>query len=129
MSKTKRNRVCVDGLLDLAIDFEEHNQFYAAIETYNKATAIDPDNAAAWVCKANSYLLTGDEQDAIEAFDKAIEVDPSYSDAMYYKGLMLLEHEQYEEAIEAYDKALAINPNDSDAAEQRIEALEELGRF
>ena len=53
-------------------DYEE------AIRYFERAVKIDPNNAPAWISKANALIETGNEAEAIKCFDKANKIDPRY---------------------------------------------------
>jgi|SoiMethySBSTD1v2_1073268.scaffolds.fasta_scaffold61588_4 tetratricopeptide (TPR) repeat protein len=53
-------------------DYEE------AIRYFDKAVQLDPNNAMAWVSKANALIESGSEEEARECFDKASKIDPKY---------------------------------------------------
>jgi tetratricopeptide (TPR) repeat protein len=53
-------------------DYEE------AIKCFDKAVQLDPNNALAWISKANALIESGSEEEAIECFDKASKIDSKY---------------------------------------------------
>lgn len=53
-------------------DYEE------AIRYFDKAVQLDPNNALAWISKANALIESGSEEEAIECFDKASKIDSKY---------------------------------------------------
>jgi len=99
--------------------------YTGAIEDYNKAIEIDPENGGTYYMSRG--LAKQDLQDytgAIENYDKAIELDPKNDFAYYNRGLAKqslrdkIEAEGYHAtadlgyhtgAIEDYDKAIEIN--------------------
>ena len=107
----------------------EMMDYTSAIEAYDKATDINPNNGDAWYNKATALSDLGQYEDAITAYDKAIALNPDDADAWFDKGYALDELGQYEEAIKAYDKALIINQNDGDAWYNKGIALDNLGRY
>lgn len=53
--------------------------FYAAIDDYNDAIRIDPDAAAAYFGRGNSYSALGNAAWAATDFEDAIRIDPSFA--------------------------------------------------
>lgn len=53
-------------------DYEE------AIKCFDKAVQIDPNNALAWISKANALIESGNEEEARKCFDKASKIDSKY---------------------------------------------------
>jgi len=99
--------------------FEEGNRLFeggkyqGAVESYDKALAIDPKDAAAWYNRGNALGDEGKYQKAVESYDKALAIDPNDAAAWYNLGNALDELGKYQEAVENYDKALAIDPKDA----------------
>jgi len=53
-------------------DYEE------AIKCFDKAVQLDPNNALAWISKANVLIEYGNEEEARKCFDKASKIDSKY---------------------------------------------------
>ena len=98
-----------------------------AIECYDKAIEIDPDNQVVWNNKGLALNSLGKYDEAIVSYDKAIEIDPTDADAWNNKGLALNSLGKYDEAIVSYDKAIEIDPTDADAWNNKGLALNSLG--
>jgi tetratricopeptide (TPR) repeat protein len=90
-------------------------KYQKAIECFDKAIEINPEDADAWYNRGEALGQVGKYQKAIECFDKAIEINPNYINALNSKGTALHYLDEYQKAIECYDKAIEINPEDADA--------------
>jgi TolB-like protein/Flp pilus assembly protein TadD len=93
-----------------------HPQFLPAfIESLDRAIAVDPDFAEAYVELARGYYYKRQRVIALEYAQKAIELDPTHGRAYMVLGLI---YEQFyvrqEEARAAYERAVELNPNDPD---------------
>jgi tetratricopeptide (TPR) repeat protein len=53
-------------------DYEE------AIKCFDKAVQIDPNNALAWISKANALIEYGNGEEAKKCLDKARKIDSKY---------------------------------------------------
>jgi tetratricopeptide (TPR) repeat protein len=53
-------------------DYEE------AIKCFDKAIQIDPNNALAWISKANALIECGNGEEAKSCLDKANKIDSKY---------------------------------------------------
>lgn len=53
-------------------DYEE------AIRCFDKAVQLDPNNALAWISKANALIEYGNEEEARKCLDRAKKIDPKY---------------------------------------------------
>ena len=85
---------------------ERHEE---AIECYDKAIRINPENYDAWFNKGNSLVKLERHKEAIGCYDKAIRIDPEDYDTWLNKGNSLAELERHKEAIECYDEAIRLD--------------------
>lgn len=85
-----------------------------ALEAYDQAIEIDPDDAEKWICRGNA--LTGLElyEEALESYRRATGIDPDNATAWQNVGITLYELKQYQDALEAYDNAIERDPDDPD---------------
>jgi tetratricopeptide (TPR) repeat protein len=60
-----------------------------AIQCFNKAIEIEPDNADAWYNKGVALYKWKRNKEAIESFDKSLTIDPNNADAWYYRSCCL----------------------------------------
>jgi tetratricopeptide (TPR) repeat protein len=100
-----------------------------AIQYYDQALAIDPNNKYVLSNKGNALLYQGNYTQAIQYYDKALAIDPNYKDALNDKGNALDILGNYTQAIQYYDKALAIDPSYKDALNGKGNALNHQGNF
>ena len=94
-------------LYDGANDLEE------AIDSFNKAIAIDPDNSFAWEFKAIALRSLGRYEEAIECYDKSMELDPLDYSAIYSRAVLLERLGKLEEALDYYSLATKIEPDNN----------------
>ena len=104
-------------------------QLDTAIEAYNKAVAIKPNNAEAYYNIGNVFKSQGKLEEAIEAYNKAVGIKPDDAEAYLNMGVALREQGKLEKAIEAYNKVLALKPDYADAYYNMGNALEEQGKL
>jgi Flp pilus assembly protein TadD len=60
-----------------------------AIQSFEKATSIDPRNAEAWYNRGIVFCSLERYQDAVESLGKALEIDPQSAIAWHNKGVAL----------------------------------------
>lgn len=94
------------------LNFSFQQNYYDAIECYEKAIEINPKYAEAWYNKGNAFMnLRRIEKninrynDAIQCFDQAIQIDPHYANAWNIKGIALYGLGRYSEGEDATNKA------------------------
>jgi tetratricopeptide (TPR) repeat protein len=104
-------------------------EYNNAIQCFDKAVEIDPNNAYAWY---NKGAVLGDllkHNEAIQCFDKAVEIGPNNAYAWSYKGVTLYKLGKRDESIQCYDKALEINPNNASTWNNKGLALDHLRKY
>jgi tetratricopeptide (TPR) repeat protein len=82
-----------------------------AVQAYDKAIELDPDDTSTWISKGDALYSQGEYEydDAIRAYDEATKLDPDNDYAWEKKGNALYEEEMYDEAVQAYDKAVLLH--------------------
>ena len=78
----------------------------AAVECFEQALRIDPNNAEAWVRKGTALERLQQLNEAVECYDRAIAADGALTIAYLHKGGLFNRMERYNEALECYEKAL-----------------------
>ena len=95
-------------LIEYLLKGNEHyykKEYAKAIDWYDKALKIDPNNVFALYSKGVALKNLGKIEEAIEGFDKILKIDPNNVEALVIKGLGLANLRRHEEAIQVYDKA------------------------
>jgi tetratricopeptide (TPR) repeat protein len=87
---------------------EEYNK---AIQCYDRALEIEPNNADIWNNKGHALDDLGNHEEAIQCYDKALELDSNHAIAWNNKGFALAKLGKYNEAIQCYDKTLELDSN------------------
>jgi tetratricopeptide (TPR) repeat protein len=113
-----------EGLLQ-----SKRENYTKAIENFDKALDIDPNNALALNKKGLALYNLSKYQEAITWFDKVLEIDPGHVNALYNKGLALGSLSKFQAAITWFDKVLEIDPNYFDALYSKGAALGGLGKY
>ena len=82
-----------------------------AIAAYDKALALNPDNADVLTDQGVMYRKAGKFDKAIQCFDKAVAVNPKHEIARFNKGIVLMHDlNNPKGAIQAWEELLAVNP-------------------
>ena len=95
-------------------DKQDHNK--EAIEGFQKATEIDPENTQNWIDLGNSYFKTGAFEDAANSYEKAIALDPQAGWPLTNLALTLASQGKLKEAIPLYTKSIELFTDDKDKA-------------
>jgi len=97
--------------------------YQKALEYYNKAVAMDPENADALYGLAKVYQTIGEVSKADSVYKTAIKKNPNSVGLNYSHGLFLVEFSRYEEAIPYLEKAYSLGIEDKDKEKEVLKAL------
>ncbi len=98
----------VSGLLAAAEELFNNQEFEAALEQYNKAIELAPDDASIYESRGFCHYHLANNTSAIADLERNLSLDPENHDAYYNLGLIKLEEEDLEGAEAALTKALEI---------------------
>ena len=107
-------------LMDDASALEAKGDQSAAIETWQKAIAMNSEDARANLGLGGALTTAGRSQEAIVYLKKATQVNPNFLAAFYTLGMAEMQDRNVDDAIAAWQKSLRIYP-------QFFEAHEALG--
>lgn len=97
--------------VDKSNAFLNQSNYEGAIQAYDTAIELDPNDVEAWNNKGNVLAVQGKYDDAFQAFDRAIKLKPDLAMAWYNKGNAFGQQGKCDDAIKCYDKAIELNPN------------------
>ena len=95
--------------MDLAMEYENVNDYKNAMRVLDEALQANPKNEAAIYEKAFCYNQMGDFDKAIEAYTGFIDENPYSFTSWYNLGNAYSQNQDYEKAIWAYDYCTLIN--------------------
>ena len=95
------------------------NKIPEAIDTYNEAGKLDPQNAKIWSKLGLIYYNTKRYDEAIPAYKKVVIYDPSKTSAYVNLGAIYNIKENYEESVKFLSKATDLDPR-NDVAWYRL---------
>jgi tetratricopeptide (TPR) repeat protein len=93
-----------DALSALGDKYFEAGQYFEAIQTYDKALAVNPECTDCLNDQGLAYFYAGDANSAIDSLDKAIAINPDYPNTWLSKGFILISEGRYQEAIAPLNK-------------------------
>jgi tetratricopeptide (TPR) repeat protein len=85
-----------------------------AIESFERAIELDPDNVSVYLGLGGAYITQEDYAKAIAAFTQATKIDSKSGLAHIYLGFAYCDAGYYEKAEESYKRALQFGPTISD---------------
>jgi tetratricopeptide (TPR) repeat protein len=98
------------SLVTKGLDLQADSKYDEAIQCYDEALKINPNDESVWENKANALASLDKDKEAIQCYDEALKINPENDYALAMKGSHFVTLEKYEEAIQCYDEALKINP-------------------
>lgn len=102
-------------------------QYQEALESYDQALKIHPEDAAALRGKAAALLAAGKNDSALECYDRIIAIEPLNAQPLTEKADVLAGLKRFEEALAHYDRGLALGPT-AEICLKKGAALRKLGR-
>ena len=118
----------INKLIDEGEALSMSGQYKEALEIFNKALEIDPENMVVLSNKGFVLLELGNYQEALDFFNKVLEIDPKDIDVLSSKGKALSMSGQYKEALEIFDEILEIDPKNECVLKNKSLALFKLGK-
>ncbi|HEU5345905.1 MAG TPA: tetratricopeptide repeat protein [Ktedonobacterales bacterium] len=98
-----------------------------ALEAFERALLLEPNDAFAWAGRANALALHHPEQ-ALAAAEQALKLDPGSAFGLNGKGAALNILGRHQEALDACERALSLDPTHAPAWNNKSTALNLLGR-
>jgi tetratricopeptide (TPR) repeat protein len=116
-------------LASLGAALEQQGLHEEALEAFNKATQISPDDAELWTLVANVLVLLQRPDHAILNYEHALKLAPRYWYAGYNCAVLLLESGRFQEALIRFNLCDLLQPNHAATLNKRGEVLYNLDRF
>jgi len=114
-------------LMNLGVDHLRHGQLDRAVETLERALALDGNDPMIHSNLAAALERRGDLDRAIAHYDHAIAIRPSYPNALSNRGYAHFRRGDHARAVADCERALALQPTFANAAVNRAHALGALG--
>ena len=111
------------------VEAHQRGDFDLAVQDYDEAIALKPDNAEAYCNRGVTYGEKGDFDLAVQDFDKAIALKPDHAQAYNNRGVAYAEKGEFARAIQDYDKAIGLKPDLAETYDNRGVAYAKKGEF
>ena len=102
-------------LFDAAVQLMEKGQYDDAVAGWQKALALNPEDAKAHLNMGYVMQQSGRLDEAINQYQTALKINSSYAAAHTNLGIALATAGRLDEGIDHFEKALAIDPENSEA--------------
>jgi cytochrome c-type biogenesis protein CcmH/NrfG len=127
--KARANPNDTGVLVQLAQAYQRENNVPKAVETYEKAVALDPGKDDLKNRLAGSYISAGRYDQAIKILEEVISRNPDNKEAHYYYGHALAAKKEYGKAVEEFERYVKLAGEDDPEAgsvKRLIETLKPL---
>lgn len=118
-----------DAYIERAIAHRKSGHFGPAIEDYDAALRLKPENAVAYFDRGNVYRDLGQTQDAIRDYGEAIRIKPDMTEAYGNRGLRYLALRMFQLALQDFNKVIELHPGDRKAYVNRGATYNEMGEL
>jgi hypothetical protein len=108
---------------------KDTRQFDAALASYDRAIAIEPQYAEAHTNRGVVLKELGRFEPALASHDQAIAITPDCAEAYSNRGVLLYELKRVDAALASYTEAIALRPDYARAYENRAYAFLLSGNF
>ncbi|HND54779.1 MAG TPA: tetratricopeptide repeat protein, partial [Pirellulaceae bacterium] len=95
----------------LGVALENAKRLSEAIERYEAALKIDPENIAALRNRALAYMQTTQSNEALDVIQRAVELRPDLPEVHFVLANAFFGLRQYQEAEKAFTTAIELDPN------------------
>jgi tetratricopeptide (TPR) repeat protein len=112
--------------LERAYQRMESGYFKGALDDYNSAIALEPNDPEIWLNRGFVKEKLNDFKGAYSDYTQAIAIDEKFDKAWLNRGNVLGKQNKYKEAVEDYTVAISINPEYAGAYYNRAIAKEKL---
>ncbi|MBU0633926.1 MAG: tetratricopeptide repeat protein, partial [Candidatus Omnitrophica bacterium] len=105
----------LEAYLLMGKSFMEEGDYPSAIQWFDKATKVYPEDGQAYSFMGSCYGHKGGLKEAMAYFEKSIVVDPGYYESYLKLGIICNGRVDSKKAIEYLEKAIQLNPHSSQA--------------
>jgi len=99
------------AIVNLGLMYDEQQNFTKAIETFEHASRLEPQNPDVWSHLGNTYTTQGNHAKAAELYRKALAIDPNAVHALYSMGVAFADAGIFREAVQYWTRVKELDPN------------------
>jgi lipoprotein NlpI len=101
-----------DDLLKSAVRAFNKGQTKDGLALADKAIALDPKKAGAYVVRGQMHDSLGQHREAVKDFTRAVELDPKLADAYDRRGSAHFKLGEFKQSLADFDRFLALRPDE-----------------
>jgi tetratricopeptide (TPR) repeat protein len=100
-----------EELLAAAKTSYKNKDYQKAIAEYDRAIALNPEDAYAYSCRGSCYCRLGNSALATADYNRSIELEPEVAMTYYRRGFIHFMTRNYWLALGDYNRAIDLDPN------------------
>ena len=100
-----------------------------ALEYYEDALSLSPNNAQLWNEWGQTHLALGQVGQALAKYEQSLELDRKYLQTYLLLGELYVQEGRWEDAMEVYSQALELRPNSMEALSALAYAMTQQGEY
>ena len=117
-----------EDLIEMGLELYQNRSYEEALEAYDQALLLSPDDVQAWISKGKVFGALGDYNRSILAYQNATRIDPDDPEAWGGVGLNRFLLQDLNESLTALERALEIDGNYTRAWELKSAVLAQMGK-
>ena len=101
-----------EPLISAANTYYDHHFYPEAIQYYEKALALRPNDVNVRTDMGTAFFYSGNPRRAIEEFERSLKVDPKHAQTLFNMGIVKMDGlKDNQGAVAAWERLLATNPD------------------
>ncbi len=114
------------AMVNLALMYDEQQQYPEAIEVFEKASLLDPENPEVWSQMGNTYYAQRKYPIATGYYRKALEIESEAPHALYSMGVAFADAGMFREAVNYWSRVTKAEPESElgKSAGENVELLQ-----
>jgi tetratricopeptide (TPR) repeat protein len=97
------------AVINLGLMLDDQQLYPRAIETFEQAGRLQPNNPDVWSHMGNTYYAQKDFPKAMELYQKALKLDPKATHALYSMGVAFADAGMFREAVKYWDQVAVLD--------------------
>jgi tetratricopeptide (TPR) repeat protein len=114
--------------VNLALMYDEQESYPKALEVFELAASIEPENPDVWSHMGNTYYAQGNYGRAMDLYRKALAIDGDATHALYSVGVAFADAGIFREAVRYWTRVSSLEP-ESELGRSAAENVELLNRY
>jgi Flp pilus assembly protein TadD len=98
----------VKSLVDRGVANLEDGKTDQALQNFNQALKLKPNDAALYDYRGMAYRVKGKDDLAMQDFNKALELDPRYAKAYRNRAMVYLDKTDFDKSVADLEKAQSL---------------------